>query len=109
MESSFHVSRSATRGHTVFGHASAQCRNRESVMTRRIQAGMIVTFALATNAAVPAQDRPDAAPSGTITVTGCVQRVDDSGSLGPTIPERTPTPEQAGAVANPGEPGTGFL
>ena len=78
-------------------------------MTRRIQAGMIVTFALATNAAVPAQDRPDAAPSGTVTVTGCVQRVDDSGSPGTTIPERTPTPEQAGAVANRGEPGTGFI
>ena|SRR5206468_7258986 len=76
-------------------------------MTRRIQAGMFVTFALATNAAVPAQDRPDAAPSGTITVTGCVQRVDDSGSLGTTIPERTQ--EQAGAVASRGEPGTGFI
>src|SRR5206468_7756727 len=79
---------------------------RESVMTRRIQAGMFVTFALATNAAVPAQDRPDAAPSGTITVTGCAQRVDDSGSLGTTIPERTQ--EQAGAVPSRGEPGTGF-
>jgi hypothetical protein len=78
-------------------------------MTGRIQAATIVTFAIATNAAMVAQDRPDAAPSGTITVTGCVQRIDDSGSLGTTIPERTPTPEHAGAVANRGQPGTGFI
>jgi hypothetical protein len=78
-------------------------------MTRRIQAAMVVTIALATKAAVPAQDRPDAAPSRTVAVVGCVQRIDDSGSLGTTIPERTPTPEPAGAAANLGEPGTGFI
>jgi hypothetical protein len=80
-----------------------------AVMTQRIHWLMIVTFAFATTAAVPAQDRPDTAPSGTVTVTGCVQRIDDSGSLGTTIPERTPTPEQAGVVANRGEPGPGFM
>jgi hypothetical protein len=78
-------------------------------MTRCIRAAMIVTFALATTAAMTVQDRPVAAPSGTVTVIGCIQRIDDSGRLGTTIPERTPTPEQAGAVANRGEPGTGFI
>jgi hypothetical protein len=75
-------------------------------MTGRIQAAAIVTFAIATNAALAAQDRPDAAPSGSVTVTGCLQRIDDSGSLGTPLP---PTPEQAGAVAIRGEPGTGFI
>ena len=42
-------------------------------------------------------------------MTGCVQRVDESGTLGTTIPERTSTPEQAGVRANPGEPGPGFM
>jgi hypothetical protein len=35
--------------------------------------------------------------------------MDESGSLGTTIPERTPTPEQAGVAANAGEPGYGFM
>jgi len=35
--------------------------------------------------------------------------MDDSGTLGTTIPERTPTPEQAGVAANSGEPGFGFV
>jgi hypothetical protein len=78
-------------------------------MTRCTRAAMIVTFALAMTAAMAAQDRPVAAPSATVTVIGCIQRIDDSGSLGTTIPERMPTPEQAGAVANRGEPGTGFI
>jgi hypothetical protein len=78
-------------------------------MARRIHAAIIVTFAVATNAALSAQDRPGAAPSGPVTVTGCVQRIDESGSLGTTIPERTPTPEQAGVAANRGEPATGFM
>jgi hypothetical protein len=35
--------------------------------------------------------------------------MDESGSLGTSIPERTPTPEQAGVRANLGEPGSGFM
>jgi hypothetical protein len=56
-----------------------------------------------------AQDRPAVTLSGMVTIIGCVQRIDESGSLGTTIPERTPTPEQAGVAANRGEPGAGFM
>jgi hypothetical protein len=69
---------------------------------------IIAMVSLATGRLV-AQDRTSGAGSASITVTGCVQRVDESGTLGTTIPERTPTPEQAGVRANLGEPGSGFM
>jgi hypothetical protein len=78
-------------------------------MTRRIQMPAAMIAAVAAAASLTAQQRPADAPSSTVTVTGCVQRIDESGSLGTTIPERTPTPEQAGIAANSGEPGLGFM
>jgi hypothetical protein len=78
-------------------------------MRGRIQIAVVSTFAVAAGASSAAQQRPSAAQPSTVTITGCVQRMDESGSLGTTIPERTPTPEQAGVAANAGEPGYGFM
>jgi hypothetical protein len=71
----------------------------------------VVSVVTAAAAGLAAQDRAGAGAAGSnsITVTGCVQRVDESGTLGTTIPERTATPEQAGVRANLGEPGPGFM
>ena len=71
-------------------------------MTRRHQIAAVIACAIATGAMPAAQERPNAGPSRTVTLTGCVQRIDESGSLDTTIPERTPTPEQAGTAANSG-------
>ena len=78
-------------------------------MTRVARASFVVALAIVTCALLEAQERSAATPSGVVTVIGCVQRIDESGSLGTTIPERTPTPEQAGVAANRGEPGPGFM
>ena len=78
-------------------------------MTRVARASFVVALAIVTCALLEAQERSAATPSGVVTVIGCVQRIDESGSLGKTIPERTPTPEQAGVAANRGEPGPGFM
>jgi hypothetical protein len=48
------------------------------------------------------------ASSGSVTVTGCLQRNENSGTLGTTIPERAATPESAPTQANSGEPAPGF-
>ncbi len=69
---------------------------------------VIITIVTLATGSVAAQDRPSGAGSASITVTGCVQRVDESGTLG-TTPERTSTPEQAGVRATLGEPGPGFM
>jgi hypothetical protein len=69
---------------------------------------MIIAIGTLATGSVVAQDRPSRAGSASITVTGCVQRVDESGTLG-TIPERTSTPEPAGGRATLGEPGPGFM
>ena len=78
-------------------------------MTGRIQIAAVMAFAVAAGPPVAAQQRSNDPAASAVTITGCVQRMDESGSLGTTIPERTPAPEQAGAAANSGEPGYGFL
>jgi len=78
-------------------------------MRGRIQIAVISAFAVSAGGSSAAQQRPGAAQPRTVTITGCVQRMDESGSLGTTIPERTPAPEQAGVAANAGEPGYGFM
>jgi len=47
-------------------------------------------------------------PTGPVSVTGCLQRNDNSGTLDSTIPESTATPETAPVLANSGEPAPGF-
>ena len=69
----------------------------------------VIGLVVVTTGRLASQDRPANPASAPVTVTGCVQRLDESGSLGTTIPERTPTPDQAGVPANPGEPGSGFI
>lgn len=56
-----------------------------------------------------AQDRPADPNNSTLMVVGCVQRTEQSGTLGTTIPARTATPETAGILANSGEPAPGFI
>src|SRR4051812_1388545 len=46
--------------------------------------------------------------SSTVSVVGCLQRNDNSGTLDATIPEETATPETAPALANSNEPAPGF-
>src|SRR2546430_14355939 len=48
------------------------------------------------------------APNGSVSVIGCLQRNDNSGTLGTTIPESAATPESAPTRANSGEPAPGF-
>ena len=78
-------------------------------MTLRIQVSAVMTFFVSVSVSPATQQRADAPSSNTVTITGCVQRMDESGSLGTTIPERTPPPEQAGVAANSGEPGNAFM
>jgi hypothetical protein len=79
-------------------------------MHRRIESAMSFVFMLLAGTWAMAQDRATDAPGSTVTVVGCVQRTEQSGTLGTTIPERTAaTPEQAGVLANLGEPGRGFI
>src|SRR3954452_3323673 len=54
-------------------------------VTRRIQVAAVITFAWATIPLQAALDRQDAASSETVTITGCVQRMHESGTLGPPI------------------------
>jgi hypothetical protein len=70
---------------------------------------LVIAGVMSTSGSLAPQDPPAGPASAQVTVTGCVQRVDESGSLDTTIPERTPTPEQAGVRANLGEPGPGFM
>ena len=49
-----------------------------------------------------------AAANGSVAVVGCLQRNDNSGTLGTTIPESAATPETAPTRANSGEPAPGF-
>jgi hypothetical protein len=77
--------------------------------TRRNLAGTFLLVATVGGASIAAAQRePDTAGS-TTTVVGCVQRTDQPGTLGTTIPERTATPEPSGIAANLGEPGPGFI
>jgi hypothetical protein len=79
-------------------------------MRRYIQAGLFVTTTALCPLVVAAQDRPvEANDPSTMMVAGCVQRTEQSGTLGTTIPERTASPENAGTLANSGEPATGFI
>jgi hypothetical protein len=78
-------------------------------MKRAIQAGVLVITAILCSSALIAQERPAAANSSSVTVVGCMQRTEQSGTLGTTIPERAATPENAGVLANSGEPGRGFV
>ena len=78
-------------------------------MRRTIQAGLFAVATFVCSAGLVAQNRATDVNSSTATIVGCVQRVDQSGTLGTTIPERAATPESAGVLANLGEPGPGFL
>ena len=78
-------------------------------MRRDIQAALFAATFVGCPVAVAAQDRPADSDSSTIMVVGCVQRTEQSGTLGTTIPERTASPENAGTLANAGEPATGFV
>ena len=82
-------------------------------MRRHVQAGLFLAATFLCSAGLGAQGRAtdanSSANSSTATIVGCVQRVDQSGTLGTTIPERAATPESAGVLANLGEPGPGFL
>ena len=78
-------------------------------MTLRVHVSAVMTCFVAVSASSAARQRADAPSSGMVTITGCVQGMDESGSLGTTIPERTPPPEQAGVAANSGEPGNAFM
>jgi hypothetical protein len=79
-------------------------------MRRYIQAGLFVATTALSPLAVAAQDRPiEANDASTMMVAGCVQRTEQSGTLGTTIPERTASPENAGTLANSGEPANGFI
>lgn len=81
----------------------------EARMRRQIQTGLFFLTTFVCSAGLVAQDRPTDSNSSTAIILGCVQRVDQSGTLGTTIPERAATPESAGVLANLGEPGPGFL
>jgi hypothetical protein len=70
---------------------------------------LVIAGTMSTSGSFASQDPAAGHASTRIMVTGCVQRIDESGSLDTTIPERTPTPEQAGVRANLGEPGSGFM
>src|SRR5262245_59007678 len=76
-------------------------------MSRHIH-NILVVVALMCSTAV-AQDRPTDADSATMMVTGCVQRTEQPGTLGTTIPGRAATPENVGVLANAGEPAQGFI
>jgi hypothetical protein len=79
-------------------------------MKRLTYTGVWLSIVAAGSSGAFAQDRPTDAPGSTVTLVGCVQRTDQPGTLGTTIPERTAaTPEQAGVLANLGEPGRGFI
>jgi hypothetical protein len=79
-------------------------------MRRHIQAGLFVATTVLCSVAVVAQDRPvEANDPSTMMVVGCVQRTEQSGTLGTTIPERAASPENAGTLANSGEPANGFI
>jgi len=77
-------------------------------MKRHIQAGVFLATTVCP-IALNAQDRAVDANSSTMMVVGCVQRTEQSGTLGTTIPERTASPENAGTLANSGEPAAGFV
>jgi hypothetical protein len=56
---------------------------------------------------VPLNGQTDKAQRS-VSVVGCLQRNDNSGTLDSTIPESTATPETAPKLANSGEPAPGF-
>jgi hypothetical protein len=62
---------------------------------------LISSIALAQEASVD--------PNNALMVVGCVQRTEQPGTLGTTIPGRTATPENIGVLANSGEPAQGFI
>ena len=63
-------------------------------MARRAQIAAVMTLAIGARAMLAAGQGSHATPTRTVTITGCVQRMDESGKLGTTIPEHTATPEQ---------------
>jgi hypothetical protein len=89
-------------------HTRCEAESRH-VRTETPRLALVIAAGICTCGPLASQDRPPDARAAAITVTGCVQRLDESGSLGTTIPDRTPTPEQAGVRANLGEPGSGFM
>jgi len=79
-------------------------------MRRHIHAGLFVATTVLGSIAAAAQDRPvEPTDPSMMMVAGCVQRTEQSGTLGTTIPERTASPENAGTLANSGEPANGFI
>jgi hypothetical protein len=78
-------------------------------MRRHFQGGVFLAATVVCPIALAAQDRAVDPNSATMMVVGCVQRTEHSGTLGTTIPERAATPENAGVLANSGEPAPGFV
>jgi len=75
-------------------------------MSRHVHRAVVVVGLMCSPAL--AQDRPFD-PGLTTMVVGCVQRTEQSGTLGTTIPGRRATPETSGILANSGEPAPGFV
>jgi hypothetical protein len=76
-------------------------------MSRKSFAALFVVSLIGSSAL--AQEPPADPNNSTLMVVGCVQRTEQPGTLGTTIPERTATPENVGVLANAGEPGQGFI
>jgi hypothetical protein len=78
-------------------------------MRRHFQVGVFLATTVLCPIGLSAQERAVDTNSSTMMVVGCVQRTEHSGTLGTTIPERTASPENAGILANSGEPAPGFV
>ena len=75
----------------------------------RSVAGIFLIVATVCGASIAAAQRATDTPGSTTTVVGCIQRTDQPGTLGATIPERNAAPEPVGTAGNLGEPGPGFV
>ena len=77
--------------------------------TCRVLAGIFLAVAAVHSASIAAAQRATDTPGSTTTVVGCIQRTDQPGTLGATIPERNATSEPVGTAGNLGEPGPGLV
>jgi hypothetical protein len=79
-------------------------------MSRHIRNALftVTGVALMWSTALAQEPRVDT-DNSTVMFVGCVQRTEQPGTLGTTIPGRTATPENIGVLANSGEPAPGFI
>lgn len=75
----------------------------------RSVAGILLIVATVCGASIAAAQRATDTPGSTTTVAGCIQRTDQPGTLGATIPDRNAAPESVGTAGNLGEAGPGFV